>query len=53
MTTCMCCGKRRKDGSAAFNDDLRACKDRVLCTVRALGPTRGKTAAKRMRRVTG
>lgn len=46
--TCKCCGKIHKDGSRHFDAAKRQCAARVACIDRALGPTPGKSIARRM-----
>jgi hypothetical protein len=48
--TCKCCGKVWKDESRAFDKEKRQCHARVACVTRSLGPTKGKSEAKRLRK---
>jgi hypothetical protein len=48
--TCKCCGKLWKDGSRGLDAAKRQCASRAGCLTRALGPTKGKSEAKRLRK---
>ena len=48
--TCKNCGKQWGDGARGFDADARRCVNTGPCLERALGPSRGKSEAKRLRR---
>lgn len=48
IRTCSCCGKAFKPNAKGFEGGR--CRDRLSCMARTLGPSKAKTAAKRLGR---